>query len=559
MGMLEETPEIAEKYTCIDVPIQCVPISNLSRINFNKIMRRIFRITGPNMQGDRITETVYAHEQQYRFLDCEAFVKDHTMIIIETPELPVDNYSAVSYVWGGLQADEATLFHDGAFYVDCGTHSDGTPREDGGPINMKVLEYACRFSLMESAPYLWLDRLCIVQGSKADKNWQITHMYDVYKECRVCIVLPGGLQRLASMHEKMTWADRAWTFQEAIAPQFAYVLTNDALESMKIEECYKADAGFSVSKSSWVVKDECRCSYLGVLVFPAMREIQGMAEENTETPAEPAVIMGCSPSTLMTLTIVLSVYLHRNINDRKKYRSPLIKLLAAAQSRISSRPVDVVLSIMGLLGVTLDVERFRASDRFHATLALGEAMLRKTKKETHSFFDIPLWGYPAEPLVDEGAPDGAAKPFVGSGTLERLAEVMDSDTPEGPGSRRFVQGKVVAVIDWNYYKVENVYTINPADIAQQIQASDMQNAFDGQRVIVTVRDKVHGEQALELCRALDVGRRAPAPGNSSTGPGQNHLVVFGWSVVNSGGQPVLRLFKFDVSNIVKTQESGSSK
>ena len=78
--------------------------------------------------------------------------------------------------------------------------------------------------LLCKAKYLWLDRLCIMQTNKQDKNWQIKHMFELYSHCRQCLVLPGGIQRLVSLDEETWWVHRAWTLQEAMAPRASFVL-----------------------------------------------------------------------------------------------------------------------------------------------------------------------------------------------------------------------------------------------------------------------------------------------------------------------------------------------
>ena len=45
--------------------------------------------------------------------------------------------------------------------------------------------------------------------------------------------------------------------------------------------------------------------------------------------------------------------------------------------RTSSRPVDMVFSIMGLFGVILDPNMFEAENRIGATVALAKEILRK--------------------------------------------------------------------------------------------------------------------------------------------------------------------------------------
>jgi hypothetical protein len=52
----------------------------------------------------------------------------------------------------------------------------------------------------------------------------------------------------------------------------------------------------------------------------------------------------------------------------------------ASLTRVSSRPVDAVLSIMGILGVNLNPLAFAPSDRKIATIALMQALLRKGER-----------------------------------------------------------------------------------------------------------------------------------------------------------------------------------
>ncbi|PBK82123.1 hypothetical protein ARMGADRAFT_1141709 [Armillaria gallica] len=71
---------------------------------------------------------------------------------------------------------------------------------------------------LSSCVYLLLDRLCILQTRKTDKNWQIQRMYHIFGFAPTFslysnIVLPGGLVRLAGLAEPTLLADRAWTLQ----------------------------------------------------------------------------------------------------------------------------------------------------------------------------------------------------------------------------------------------------------------------------------------------------------------------------------------------------------
>ncbi|KAL0062969.1 hypothetical protein AAF712_010100 [Marasmius tenuissimus] len=135
--------------------------------------------------GTTIDLTPYLTENRYRFIDADAFIHNRILAIHEMPTLP-DLYSTISYVWFGLEAEISQLEQEGSFRIFCGVRSDGTLREDGGPINVKVLEHACRWASNSSSSYLWLDRLCILQTSKQDKTWQISRMYDIYAGSEQC-------------------------------------------------------------------------------------------------------------------------------------------------------------------------------------------------------------------------------------------------------------------------------------------------------------------------------------------------------------------------------------
>lgn len=57
--------------------------------------------------------------------------------------------------------------------------------------------------------------MCILQTSGEDKAWQVRRMFSLYQHCKVSLVLPGGIQRLAAHDEGTNWIERAWTLQEA--------------------------------------------------------------------------------------------------------------------------------------------------------------------------------------------------------------------------------------------------------------------------------------------------------------------------------------------------------
>jgi hypothetical protein len=152
--------------------------------------------------------------RRFRFIDCDAFTKNKVLKLVSFETLPVLQYSCISYVWNGLRPLRKTP----CFSVN--------GIRDAHPLNIEILTSACLLSLLKGAQYLWLDLICILQTDLEDKIWQITRMSSIYANCSCCLVLSGGLQRLAKLHsgEQTTWAERLWTLQESVLPKHIYCL-----------------------------------------------------------------------------------------------------------------------------------------------------------------------------------------------------------------------------------------------------------------------------------------------------------------------------------------------
>ena len=147
---------------------------------------------------------------QYRFIDCNALVSDSVLQLVAFDDLPTGHYSAVSYIWKGLPPLKQ---HDDWIKAQ--------GAEEIGNISLHVVRSACQLSLKYAARYLWLDCVCILQVDREDKAWQIRQMKPIYQGCEVCIVVPGGLNRLARfrLREQGQWHTRRWTLQECVLPK----------------------------------------------------------------------------------------------------------------------------------------------------------------------------------------------------------------------------------------------------------------------------------------------------------------------------------------------------
>lgn len=158
--------------------------------------------------------TISATPERYRLADCRALVEDDVLCLQEFTDRESMKYSAISYVWRGLGPLPSTENRWLKIKQD----------ERGDRINVEVLRHAAAASLHRGIPHIWMDRLCIMQTNTDDKNWQIRKMFGIYQDCSLCIVLPGGMQRLVRLDEETTWIHRGWTLQEVLAPPEVHVL-----------------------------------------------------------------------------------------------------------------------------------------------------------------------------------------------------------------------------------------------------------------------------------------------------------------------------------------------
>ncbi|KIY48319.1 hypothetical protein FISHEDRAFT_43661, partial [Fistulina hepatica ATCC 64428] len=321
---------------------------------------------------------------RYRLLVCEDFLKRDTICIdsFAQDKFPQVRYAALSYVWHGLPAtsdkEETWITVEGANHAD--------------PIGVKVLRHACKTAFDHGCTHLWMDRLCILQTNREDKDWQIEHMFKVYASCALCIVLAAGTQRLGALHEDTTWINRGWTLQEVVAPRrsrvfvlFSWCLGNGRAVTGAIQP-YQANVQDVVPQESAIIPLTflLRACATGYMVF---------ARRRTHLHDEP-------------VTIRVSVFADKQRSDSPNGLNPNICALALAippiaefgiwQSafmRSSSRPVDMVFSIMGLFGVRLKVSGFARDDRIGATKALVYSIMARGGRA--SWLGISLYIHPS--------------------------------------------------------------------------------------------------------------------------------------------------------------------
>ncbi|PCH38819.1 hypothetical protein WOLCODRAFT_84814, partial [Wolfiporia cocos MD-104 SS10] len=145
-----------------------------------------------------------------RFIDCNAYCAERVLRIWQGADvgtLASLPYATISYVWEGNHKPpvSSSLAVEGA--------------EDGDRLSLEVLHTVCSVVLRRGIPYIWIDRLCIMQKLEDDKHWQIRNMATIYRSCRICIVLPGGVGGFVCVSERTSWIERSWTLQETLLPE----------------------------------------------------------------------------------------------------------------------------------------------------------------------------------------------------------------------------------------------------------------------------------------------------------------------------------------------------
>lgn len=95
-------------------------------------------------------------------------------------------------------------------------------------IAIQALKTACIAATKLGSDLLCLEKLCVRQDKATahdavlDNDWQVQNMHNIYS----CVVMLGGLRRLAKIDEKTKWMERAWTLLEDLAPPTLHVLVD---------------------------------------------------------------------------------------------------------------------------------------------------------------------------------------------------------------------------------------------------------------------------------------------------------------------------------------------
>ncbi len=333
------------------------------------LTRREFRIVldvhADTLDARNHTFGISTDSRRIRLLDCQAFVQEGALRIREFADFPAVPYAALSYTWRGVTA--GPTLYQAEFAVE--------GAEEADPVGADALRHACTAALLRGCACLWMDRLCIVQTSREDKNWHVMRMHRIYSSCKACIVFPGGMRRLVRLDEETSWIHRSWTLLEALAPPevvviFQWELDSDPSGDPPLQEVV-------AGQSAILPLEHLLYASAGYCAF-APSSASSLGTTTTDLSVFGSRLPGCMasdtpfwcPQHRSNSVVALRVAMLMTEADERAYA-----IWQSAMMRTTARPIDAVLSIMGLFGVTLDPSAFDDDDLRGATLALTRAIL----------------------------------------------------------------------------------------------------------------------------------------------------------------------------------------
>ncbi|KAG1719175.1 heterokaryon incompatibility protein-domain-containing protein [Suillus lakei] len=319
-----------------------------------------------DMVGKTLSLKRWATPKRFRLIDCALFCDQRVLKIFECkidaiyPAAGAARvcYAAISHVWKGkIDPNRPESF----------TVEVEDIRHDGDRISLDVLKAACQASIKRGARYIWLDRLCIMQTSETDKDWQVGKMADIYRNCHTCLVLPGGLNKLVGFGETTGWIYRSWTLQEAMLPKEVWCIYIWERGNGRWME------GDQPSPFGEIIEIQKRHSAMSQL-----RCLLAHSGGNTGFEADRAWSMKFMDVPFLCNEFdplrILATAMRADGQETRE-----ISIWRCAMMRTSSREVDTVLSIMGLFGVELDPRRYRSDgndNSLRATIDLCKAILQ---------------------------------------------------------------------------------------------------------------------------------------------------------------------------------------
>lgn len=260
-------------------------------------------------------------------------------------------YVAISHVWEAASNVQNQLNGlDPSEFLMVDTPSALKDATDTLTLSWPGLIQMAYATKKKRAKYFWLDLLCIDQIDKHDEEmeYQICIMADLYRSASCVIVMIGGAGCVQYPDQLTGWMDRAWTLQEAV------LNSKNTYVYLKWPRSQKRVPKPSDTKKYWTFDE--------VKILPRTGEEYVCCLVNLDSLLDMADADPRALSKYPTISVLDGMILKAGNAPRLALRaarasSQQIKYMGAWRSmfmRTSTKPADVVFSIMGVFGLQVD-------------------------------------------------------------------------------------------------------------------------------------------------------------------------------------------------------------
>ncbi|KAJ2980184.1 hypothetical protein NQ176_g2793 [Zarea fungicola] len=210
--------------------------------------------------------------------------------------------------------------------------------------------------------FLWLDLVCLHQRSSRDKTLQIANMGYIYQNAEAVLVMPGGVAAVQGAEQPASWITRAWTLQEATLCQNTYALHIWPLPDPRYEYNQSASKIPMFLDVQYIHGDLGMSKLTDLIHCSSGHSIRKTNIETGEITWEPIVVR-CFGDDDVIMNSLIAVRDGSTLEMRQSAAWRSIWL------RTSTKPQDMVFSMMHVLGVTLDVDYSRSREDLMMELA----------------------------------------------------------------------------------------------------------------------------------------------------------------------------------------------
>lgn len=210
--------------------------------------------------------------------------------------------------------------------------------------------------------FLWLDLVCLHQCSSRDKTLQIVNMGHIYKNAEAVLVMPGGVAAVQGAEHPASWITRAWTLQEATLCDNTYALHIWPVPDPRYEYHQSASKIPIFLDVQYIQGDLAMSKLTDLIHCSSGHSIRKTDIETGEMTTEPIVVR-CFGDEDAIMNSLIAVRDGDTLEMRRSAAWRSIWL------RTSTKPQDMVFSMMHILGVILDVDYSRTREDLMLELA----------------------------------------------------------------------------------------------------------------------------------------------------------------------------------------------